>query len=375
MRTHVIDEHAAGTAWLEHIPFHGGSPDRIPLASFPFTIGRGEKVDLRVDSTRVSREHARIEQIGSSYHVRDNGSTNGTFLNGERITDAPLCDGDMLVIADVEFSFFSPGAGPRRPEATLVMDARDGNGEFTSQDFVRGARFFQAMLMGRCVENDYEPIVDLQSGELFGYEAVRRIDWELAGPVTRRIMATECRVTGRLHELYRMVAVEEGEASLPRQAHLFLKLDATEIGTRGLADSLAKLRAIAAPDRGLVVEIPDSAFCDSTHFRDLVDQLSARGLTLCVDGFASGQAQVVQRNGFPLAFLKLAPSLVRGLAGSPDQRRQVQSIVRAARHVGCAVIAAGVASRDEAGACGELGCHYAQGCSIHTTQSAGSLDS
>jgi EAL domain-containing protein (putative c-di-GMP-specific phosphodiesterase class I) len=374
MRTHLIDEHALGTAWLEHIPFHGSSPDKIPLTTFPFTIGRGEKADLRVDSTRVSREHALIEQIGSAYRVRDHGSTNGTFLNGERIEEAPLNDGDMLVIADVEFSFFSPGAGPRRPEATLVMDAQGADRDYTTLDVVRGARFFHELLMGRCVENEFQPIVCLQTGTLLGYEAVRHVDLELAGPVAQRVLATECRVTGRLHELCRMVAVEEWEANLPRQAHLFLKLDAAEIGTRGLADSLGKLRAMARPDRGLVLEIPDSTVCDSSHFRALVDQLSELGLTICVDGFASGQAQVAQRKGLPLAYLKLAASLVRGMDGSPDQRRQVQSITRAARQVGCAVIADGVSSRGEAEACGEMGCHYAQGGFFQDSRSLKSLE-
>lgn len=61
-----------------------------------FTIGRGIQATLHVDSGRVSRIHAEILLEGSQWVLRDAGSTNGTYYEGERVEKLPLV-GDMVV--------------------------------------------------------------------------------------------------------------------------------------------------------------------------------------------------------------------------------------------------------------------------------------
>ncbi len=72
------------------------------------TIGRGETADLRVRDEGVSRLHARVEQQeDGSARVVDLGSRNGTFVNGERIEDAALKDGDKILIGQITILKFS----------------------------------------------------------------------------------------------------------------------------------------------------------------------------------------------------------------------------------------------------------------------------
>ena len=82
-------------------------PDLRPLwVRAPATgVGRAEENDLVLDSPRVSRQHARIEVTGGEYRLVDVGSANGTFLNGERVTEAPISVGDVIGFADQEFRF------------------------------------------------------------------------------------------------------------------------------------------------------------------------------------------------------------------------------------------------------------------------------
>lgn len=61
-------------------------------------IGRASGCAIRLDEKRVSGSHAKLYRKGSEWRVCDNSSTNGTFLNGARITDAPMRDGDVLLI-------------------------------------------------------------------------------------------------------------------------------------------------------------------------------------------------------------------------------------------------------------------------------------
>ena len=61
-------------------------------------IGRSDDVDISIPDSRISRHHLRIIQEGGEVVIEDMGSTNGTFVNGERITSTRLRDGDRVTV-------------------------------------------------------------------------------------------------------------------------------------------------------------------------------------------------------------------------------------------------------------------------------------
>ncbi len=73
--------------------------------------GRHPDSDIFLDDITVSRRHAEIVRSGDGYSVRDAGSLNGTYLNRERIEDAPLANGDELQIGKFRLVFFAGGSG------------------------------------------------------------------------------------------------------------------------------------------------------------------------------------------------------------------------------------------------------------------------
>jgi hypothetical protein len=76
-----------------------------PITSRSFLIGRSRECDLRVTDGNASRRHAEIAQEGSVYVLVDLGSTNGTELNGRRITRQELTDGDRITIGATDLIF------------------------------------------------------------------------------------------------------------------------------------------------------------------------------------------------------------------------------------------------------------------------------
>jgi pSer/pThr/pTyr-binding forkhead associated (FHA) protein len=73
----------------------------IPLGSGVMHIGRGLSADLHLDEKSVSRRHAMLVQRPSGARLLDDRSSNGTFVNGRRIVQADLHNGDVLVLGRV----------------------------------------------------------------------------------------------------------------------------------------------------------------------------------------------------------------------------------------------------------------------------------
>jgi len=77
------------------------------IAKETTVIGRGNQADIHVVDDGISRRHAEIVHVGDSMLVRDLGSTNGTFCNGERVTEQALQDGDKIQIGSTTILKFT----------------------------------------------------------------------------------------------------------------------------------------------------------------------------------------------------------------------------------------------------------------------------
>jgi len=85
------------------------------------TIGRAPQSSIGIDNPAVSYNHARIFWQDGVYYVQDLGSLNGTFLNGNRITQAPLSFGDTIAVGKHTIRFLQdrPGEGAAEVAAAL----------------------------------------------------------------------------------------------------------------------------------------------------------------------------------------------------------------------------------------------------------------
>lgn len=68
----------------------------------PRTIGRGPRADFVIDTGLLSRVHCCLEATEAKLTVEDLKSTNGTFVNGRRVSRAPLHSGDRLRLGRLE---------------------------------------------------------------------------------------------------------------------------------------------------------------------------------------------------------------------------------------------------------------------------------
>ena len=94
----------------EQVPYLSDPTGREhPLTKDSIVIGRAVENDIVVTSKRVSREHACVRRDGWRVVLEDMGSTNGTFLNDERVlSPIALHDEDRIKVGDVVLTFHDP---------------------------------------------------------------------------------------------------------------------------------------------------------------------------------------------------------------------------------------------------------------------------
>jgi len=108
--------------------------EKVALAKLPLTFGRLQSADVVLDLGSISRMHARVSQADSGYIIEDLGSSNGTFVNEERIQAArPLMNGDHLRLGpDVELIVVTAPA--EAAGETMLMHS----GDLMDPDFASG---------------------------------------------------------------------------------------------------------------------------------------------------------------------------------------------------------------------------------------------
>ena len=95
---------------VTHLLVVDGPGTKHELTTGRNVIGRGTEADIRLPDTGVSRKHVDVVLDGGVATAEDLGSTNGTLVNGRRITRQPLSDGDVIRIGHSVLVYRQDGA-------------------------------------------------------------------------------------------------------------------------------------------------------------------------------------------------------------------------------------------------------------------------
>ncbi|HEY5793340.1 MAG TPA: FHA domain-containing protein [Chthoniobacterales bacterium] len=119
------------------------SPSIHDLPEEKVTVGRLPDNTLQISDESVSSHHAELTFEQGLYHLRDLGSTNGTFVNGEMVTDVILQEGDQIRFGKVE-SFFAADATTtsfQPPPETKDLSAEAGEASSRPENFLNTSPF------------------------------------------------------------------------------------------------------------------------------------------------------------------------------------------------------------------------------------------
>ena len=102
-----------------------GTTQEVAINGEELTVGRNQTNNLPIAEPSVSGSHAKVALVNGTWMVIDNGSSNGTFVNGKQVSEAPLSDGDRVGFGNVELTFKDDGMkiAPVRPAAAAAAAA------------------------------------------------------------------------------------------------------------------------------------------------------------------------------------------------------------------------------------------------------------
>ncbi|GAB3949425.1 FhaA domain-containing protein [Micromonospora vulcania] len=94
-----------GQGGTRNVRLVSGDGRTYPLQMGSTVIGRGDQANLRLPDVGISRRHARLDFDGGQVVLTDLGSTNGTMVNGQRVSAVALNPGDMIQLGTTTLTF------------------------------------------------------------------------------------------------------------------------------------------------------------------------------------------------------------------------------------------------------------------------------
>ncbi len=146
-----------------HLAPASGSGEPLPLRADMVYVGSSEDCDIVVHDRTVSRRHAIFQKVEGSWFVDDTASTNGTWINGRRITGStPVTSGDHVSLGTARF-FFQDGKQPT--EFGKVADTTRSDGGLRDKLMALAPYDFEKLIGELFKRMGFEVMVTVQSSD------------------------------------------------------------------------------------------------------------------------------------------------------------------------------------------------------------------
>jgi EAL domain-containing protein (putative c-di-GMP-specific phosphodiesterase class I) len=323
----------------------------VPIHSMPFRIGRRSDLQLALPCNCVSKEHAEIFERDGQMWVRDLGSTNGTYVNGNRVAcDTRIQVGDLVQFATMVFRV---GCEEQRNDSfTIEEDACD-----RALAMIQ----FDRLINDGGVVPFFQPIVEMETKTTIGYEVLGRSRlFGLRTPAEMFSAASQLNLEAELSRVFRRRGVEEAHR-LGEEMNLFVNTHPVELAEAGLNESLVALRT-SCPQQRITLEIHEAAIADMKFIQELRRVLRDLDMKLAFDDFGAGQARLVELGEVLPDFIKFDMSLVNDIHNGPRERQQVvETLVKMVNNLGVTSLAEGVESEESHVVLRQMGVRLGQG--------------
>lgn len=262
----------------------------------------------------------------------------------------------------------------RRADIALYQAKACGRSQFRAfepamdAEIVRRSRLeqeFRRDLARGAVRPHYQPIVNLLSEEITGFEMLarwQREDGEDVGPTEFIPIAEECGLVGDLMLSLLEQACIDATAWDSRHT-LSINVSPTQLKDRWLSEKILRVLTQAGlPPRRLKLEITENALiAEPEHAKTIVESLKNQGVLLALDDFGTGYSSIQHLRILPFDNVKIDRSFIAGIEHNAEAHRMAVSMVHLAFNLGLSVVAEGIESEGALTILREIGCAEGQG--------------
>lgn len=211
----------------------------------------------------------------------------------------------------------------------------------------------------------FQPVIELRSGQLAGFEVLAR--WQPAG--SELVMPDEfipaAERAGLMNQLCRVI-FQKALPAIPssnRAQMLSFNLSPTQLLDPGLPTEIESLaRAAGFPLDRLTLEITESALLnDLARAASVAHELKEMGCRLALDDFGTGYSSLTHLHELPFEELKVDRAFVNSMTHKRESRKIVASVVGLGQSLGLITVAEGVETPEQAEMLFWMGCDLAQG--------------
>ncbi|MCK1358523.1 EAL domain-containing protein [Bradyrhizobium sp. 199] len=211
----------------------------------------------------------------------------------------------------------------------------------------------------------YQPLLDLKSGRVSGFEALLRWRHQARGLVSPADFIPLAEEIGLIVPIGRWVLQRACQDAMnwPGDIKLAVNLSPVQFKSGTLVfDVVSALARSGLPAHRLELEITESALLESTEATiAILDQLRELGARISMDDFGTGYSSLSYLRSFPFDKIKIDQSFIRELSDAPESIAIVRAIASLGSSLGMSVTAEGVETTDQLRRIHVEGCTEAQG--------------
>jgi len=217
----------------------------------------------------------------------------------------------------------------------------------------------------------YQPLINLQSGEVAGFEALARWTHDDRGEISPTEFIPVAEESGLILQLGRWamdkaaqtVADWDKQAGEPLPLYVGVNLSAIQVARDNIAEVVeSALRSSGLKGERLTLELTESSIVqDPGRAMRVFEALKALDATVAMDDFGTGYSSLAYLQRLPIDVLKIDKSFVTGMMSDPDAVAIVRAVLSLADALGMSTTAEGIETVELATTLATLGCSSGQG--------------
>jgi EAL domain-containing protein (putative c-di-GMP-specific phosphodiesterase class I)/GGDEF domain-containing protein len=365
-------------SFLEQVERKAGREARAQvLETFSEIVAEATRQRLDTDDLVVSGEMGRNELIILLFRENCNASFFRQELPGldqclrrqlsksPQQTFYPFLRMPPAIVTGSAMAIRNPKLGPDAQLRSVLCEAREDAELNVRVERRNTRRSFTEMLLDRRVYSVYEPIVEVESRVVFGYESLVRgpVDSEFHSPLALFGAAEREGLVFELDCLCRASGLE-GAVDFPSGTKLFLNILPTTIHDPSFrAERLRKtLEECELSPTDVVFEISEQESIENfALFKEMRDYYRSMGFQFALDDTGSGYAGLEALLEIQPEFIKVDRAFVSGVDQDPARQHMLTALLNIAEKTGARVVGEGLDTLEELEMLRELGIQYGQG--------------